>query len=261
MSFLHSHEILTRDTEAVDVAVATLAPAFEHDPVVTYMINNLTPESKRIAYIPSLFTSFLTASTLNNGFILSTPDNSACVVVLPPGEDPANPLTWYQSGVLGLIWTVGWSGIQRIIGEYAGQAEAAKSRAMDKDGSKTGKKERYYYVFIIGAKTESRGQGLGTVLMDEVKRICREDVVDGVAASCWLEATTGGSRRLYERLGWKLTEEITLGKGSVGSDGLSKEDGEGAKCWGMLYRPSEEQAVVVEHAGEDIKKAEIAAEL
>lgn len=99
-------------------------------------------------------------------------------------------------------------------------------------------RNRYYYVFIIGAKPEERGKGLGSALMEEVKRVCKEDG----NASCWLEATSPASRALYARLGWKLTEEVTIGQGKAGADGLPKEGGEGVKYWAMLYRPSEEDA-------------------
>lgn len=127
--------------------------------------------------------------------------------------------------------------------DYAGSADAAKMRAMgtSPDGSPK-EKERYYYVFIIGAKPEERGKGLGTVLMEEVKRVCKNDG----NASCWLEATSTGSRDLYKRLGWKVTEEVTIGKGKAGADGLQKEGGEGVKYWAMLYRPSEEVAAMAE---------------
>ena len=240
-------------TEVIPPAVATLTSAFETDPIVSYMLNSLTPTATRLAYIPTLFTGMLTASCLNGGWIISTTPTEggnpgACALVLPPGGDPTNPWTMFQSGALGLLWNLGWGGFKRIIVDYAGNADAAKMRAMgmNLDGSKKTEeeKERYYYVFILGTKPEEQGKGLGSALMEEVKRVCKEDG----NASCWLEATSLGSRASYERLGWKLMEEVTIGQGRAGADGLPKEGGKGVKYWAMLYRPSEEAAAKVEGA-------------
>ena len=231
----NANSILTRDPESVDAAVKTLTEAFATDPVVHYMLNSLSDEERK-SYMPTLFTAFLNACTLNNGTIYSIGTNeshSACVTFLPPGSDMANPWTWYSSGMLSVIWKLGFGGIKRILKGYAAAADAAKGRHMVMDGPE---KEKYYYVFIIGAKDEARGQGLGSKLMSEVRDKCKRE-----GMSCWLESTTEGSKRLYERLGWKTVEEIVLGKGEVGPDGLVKEGGEGVKIWGMLYRPEKEE--------------------
>lgn len=54
----------------------------------------------------------------------------------------------------------------------------------------------------------------------------------------WLEATTPGSRTVYEKLGFVVVEEITLGKGQAGPDGRTKKGGEGVKIWAMVWRPT-----------------------
>lgn len=232
--------------ELIKPAVSTLASAFQTDAIVAYMLNGLKDAEARSAYIPTLFNSFLTASILNGGWLIHTPKTAdgelgACALVLPPGADPANPWTMYAAGALGLIWNLGWSGVERIMTDYAGSADECKQRAMGTDAEgKPKEKERYYYVFIIGARPEERGKGLGSALMEEVKRVCKEDG----NASCWLESTSTGSRDLYNRLGWRITEEVTIGKGKAGANGLPKVDGDGVKYWAMLYRPAEEEAVI-----------------
>jgi len=56
-----------------------------------------------------------------------------------------------------------------------------------------------------------------------------------------LEATTAYSRDIYARLGFETIEEIVLGQGQVGEDGLRKKGGEGVKVWGMIWRPEDEE--------------------
>jgi hypothetical protein len=53
----------------------------------------------------------------------------------------------------------------------------------------------------------------------------------------WLEATTEYSMKLYVRAGFEVVDEIILGRGQVGADGLLKKDGEGVKIWGMVWWP------------------------
>ena len=114
-----------------------------------------------------------------------------------------------------------------MLQEYTPLSDACKKKALKKG-------EKYYYVFFIGTKEEERGKGLcGTIM----KQWQGEASKEGKAIV--LEATTENSRRLYERLGWKVVDEIVLGKGKVGSDGLRKEGGDGVKIWGMIWRPDE----------------------
>ena len=53
----------------------------------------------------------------------------------------------------------------------------------------------------------------------------------------WLEATTMRSRDVYLKLGFKVVEEMVLGKGEAGADGRAKKGGEGVKIWAMIWRP------------------------
>ena len=55
----------------------------------------------------------------------------------------------------------------------------------------------------------------------------------------WLEATTAYSRDIYARLGFETVEEIVLGQGQVGENGLGKNGGEGVKVWAMIWRPED----------------------
>ena len=41
----------------------------------------------------------------------------------------------------------------------------------------------------------------------------------------WLEATTEHSAKIYSKLGFETIEEIVLGKGKAGANGLAKKDG------------------------------------
>jgi ribosomal protein S18 acetylase RimI-like enzyme len=113
--------------------------------------------------------------------------------------------------------------------EFTSRTDAAKKRAL-----KSSKK--YYYLYFIGTRTDRRKMGLCSTLVGELQDIARKD-----GCPLWLEATTAYSRDIYERLGFEIIEEIVLGQGQVGEDGLRKKGGEGVRVWGMIWRPEDEE--------------------
>lgn len=51
----------------------------------------------------------------------------------------------------------------------------------------------------------------------------------------WLETASESSKREYEDLGFRVCEEVVIGKGRVNAKGWPQEGGEGVKTWAMLY--------------------------
>jgi GNAT superfamily N-acetyltransferase len=108
------------------------------------------------------------------------------------------------------------------------------------------KSEKFYYVILMGTKADCRKQGLGSALIRHMQAIAgKED------CPIWLEATTEYSRDVYADLGFTMVEEILLGKGKVGSDGLAKKDGEGVKVWGMIWTPRDDSKDAMNQAKEE----------
>jgi ribosomal protein S18 acetylase RimI-like enzyme len=102
-------------------------------------------------------------------------------------------------------------------------------------------REKYFYVFFVGTRLDCRGRGLASALIRHHQSQATEANIP-----IWLEATTAKSRDIYAKLGFEVVEEIVLGKGRVGSDGLvvkvSKKEGDleqsvGVSIWGMVWRP------------------------
>ena len=69
--------------------------------------------------------------------------------------------------------------------------------------------EQHYYLPFVGVVPEWRGRGLGAALLRPVLERC-----DRERMPAYLEASAPRNRRLYERLGFVVTEEFRLGKGS-----------------------------------------------
>ncbi len=96
------------------------------------------------------------------------------------------------------------------------------------------KNEKYFYVFFIGTREDCRGRGHASTLIRHHQALATD-----ANLPIWLEATTTKSRNIYLKLGFEVVQEIVLGKGRVGSDGLVTEGEKavGVPIWGMVWRP------------------------
>ncbi|UNI13365.1 hypothetical protein JDV02_000115 [Purpureocillium takamizusanense] len=204
-------------------AAAVLAPVFEDDPAITYVLNSL-PRQERIAYLPAYFTALLTAAALNRAVFYEAASWQCTSVVMPPGEDVGNPWTLIPAGLVDMLRRIGFGGCKKMIWEFTNLTGNAKKRELGK--------EKYYYIFFIGTAVEGRGRGLASRLIEEAKKLAAKERLP-----VWLEATTERNRRLYSKLGFKDLGGIVLGKGKVGADGERKNGGEGVTIWPMIWRP------------------------
>jgi hypothetical protein len=92
--------------------------------------------------------------------------------------------------------------------------------------------KKYYYVFFVGTAEDARRTGLCSQIMKEYQRIAAQEQLP-----IWLEATTEKSMLLYKKLGWRLVDELVIGKGKANADGVRCKGGEGVKIWTMLWQP------------------------
>jgi GNAT superfamily N-acetyltransferase len=69
--------------------------------------------------------------------------------------------------------------------------------------------EPHYYLPLVGVKPEWQGRGLGTALMRPIVERCDDEKMPA-----YLEATTPRNRALYERHGFEVTEQFSLGPAS-----------------------------------------------
>jgi len=69
--------------------------------------------------------------------------------------------------------------------------------------------EEHYYLAFVGVMPEWQGRGLGAAVLKPVLDRC-----DSERMPAYLEASAPRNRGLYERLGFEVTEEFRLGKGS-----------------------------------------------
>jgi ribosomal protein S18 acetylase RimI-like enzyme len=87
----------------------------------------------------------------------------------------------------------------------------------------------YWYLFVIGRDPSHRGDPVAPRLILPFVQKAKEKEVP-----LWLEATSERSKRAYEKLGFKVVEEMKIGKGQCDSNGNLVVGGEGLSMWAMI---------------------------
>jgi hypothetical protein len=97
-------------TDRLLPAAALLAPVFETDPVITWLLSSLPSAAARSSYLPTYFRTLLKAAALNDAVFDEIDDWKCCSVLIPPGKRVDNTWTLIPAGLLSVLWTLGISG-------------------------------------------------------------------------------------------------------------------------------------------------------
>ena len=228
------------DRQHINPAASTLSASFPTDPVLRWVLTRgSTSLIDNTTFRDQFFKCVVSAGRNGGGTISSltrseNEDVYDCVgILIPPGHDPDTPGNylgiWRE--VLWLLWSAGLKCSWRILFEYPNLLKKLKASTFSKQQIKS---IDYYYVFFLGTLESARGQGLASAWL----RRCQETAWKDEKA-IWLESSTEHSRDLYLRLGWEIKDVVAVGKGMVDKEGKLAEGGEGARLWGMVWRPDE----------------------
>lgn len=240
------HFELNRGKSRLPAAVALHGEIFKTDPVINYLLHDLSTEARR-NYIPDWMGTLLNAASLNGAVFdeawVSQPPNDSstppfCSAVwMPPGRKVESLRTYVSPGMFRMLRKAGLSGIRRMLGDFQSCANKAKRKGLGRaDGSLT----PCWYLFFVGTVVEARGQKLASQLIQKAQGEIR---MEGTATPIWLEATTENSMRLYERLEFEHVESWVLGKGEVDATGEAEKGGEGVRVWAMIWHPEQDKRI------------------
>ncbi|MFE0795185.1 GNAT family N-acetyltransferase [Streptomyces sp. Alain-F2R5] len=165
-----------------ELVVRLLDEAFQDDPVSGWVFPG---EEYRRRTHHRLMAAF-TDAVLADGRIDLTEDGAACALWLsvPGGEEPGD----------------GGDDVPVLVREAVDpENERVELIARLTDGIHPSDRA-HEYLWMIGVAPDRQGEGLGTALIESVLDRCDRE---GVPA--YLEASSGRSRELYERLGFEFT--------------------------------------------------------
>jgi GNAT superfamily N-acetyltransferase len=175
----------------VDQLAAILAGAFEDDPAMRWVMKD---DRRRAALLERLFDLYLRRLWLRQDECYTTAGRVGAIVWERPGE-----------------WKVGLLEQVRLgpaVARISGRLLPRKLRALAamESGHPA---EPHYYLPFVGVRPEWQGRGLGAALMRPILDRC-----DREGLPAYLEASSPRNRVLYERHGFEVTEEFTLGRDS-----------------------------------------------
>lgn len=160
------------------------AEAFYNDPIVEWM---LPDERGRRRRLRRFFAIELRHVALPRGAVWMSTDFAGVAMTTAPGRWRVPLRALLLEGTTFGRWQ-----------HRAGLLAAAMHRRHPRQPS--------YHFRDIGVLSEKQGRGLGSALMRPTLDRC-----DREGLPAYLEATTGRSAALYERLGFQLTDELQVG--------------------------------------------------
>jgi GNAT superfamily N-acetyltransferase len=164
-----------------------LARAFDGDPPMRWFLSDA---ATRVERARRLFEVMLRRVHLSRDYCYTTQDVVGGALWVPPG-------TW-RLGVVDQVVLL--PGMLRVFGR--GLARAQRGLAVMESGHPTAP---HYYLDSLGVEPEWQGKGIGSALMEPVLARC-----DAERMPAYLNAGSPGSRDLYLRHGFKVTEEFRL---------------------------------------------------
>ena len=167
-----------------------LARAFDGDPPMRWFLSDA---ATRVERARRLFEVMLRRVHLTRDYCYTTQDVVGGALWVPPG-------TW-RLGVVDQMVLL--PGMLRVFGR--GLARAQRGLAVMESGHPT---TPHYYLDSLGVEPEWQGRGVGSALMQPVLQRC-----DTEQLPAYLNAGSPGSRDLYLRHGFEVTEEFRLPEG------------------------------------------------
>ena len=189
---------------SIDRAAVTLERALSPDPMFTWLFPD--PATR-----PAALQRFLRVPLeygLRYGRVTTSHEGKAACVWLPPGAALTIP-RMIRSGILGVPFRTGFGPFFKFM---------AANEIMDKI-HKARVPEPHSYLMLVGVDPELQGQGAGSAIVREGLALA-----DRESQPCYLDTSERRNLAFYERLGFVVLEEATLGRG-------------GPKAWAMRREP------------------------
>jgi GNAT superfamily N-acetyltransferase len=169
----------------------SLAKAFWDDPVMLHLLPEST--ANRRARLAKLI-SMEAVGSLKHDAVWSTPDGQAHAIWKPPG-------TWKVGGAELL------KQLPTAISTFRGRLRLVLS-VLTQVENQHPVDPPHWYLAVLGCEPDGQGKGKGSACMQPVLEQC-----DTEGLPAYLESSKEKNIPLYERYGFKVTDELRLVKG------------------------------------------------
>lgn len=165
-------------------AIATLADAFAYDPFWVYLVTAGAGPVPMPVMQEAMAVEYDVHIAAGHSYVI---DEQAAALWDPPGVHSD------LDGLGGILAEHGTP--ERLTRAMEAFAETAQWRPT----------QPHFYLHLLGARAQARGQGLGSALLRRVLSIC-----DAEALPAFLEATSPRNEALYQRHGFETLATITV---------------------------------------------------
>jgi ribosomal protein S18 acetylase RimI-like enzyme len=175
----------------LDSLAAVLARAFHDDPVARWIVKH---DGRRLRFLQRNFRLFLRRLWFAQDECYTT-------------ENVAGAIVWELPG----RWKAGVPGQLRLLPAML----AINGRLLPRWGRALAAMESnhpaepHYYLPVVGVEPQWQGRGLGTALLRPVLERCDDEKLPA-----YLEASSPRNRALYQRHGFQVTGQFSVGPGS-----------------------------------------------
>ena len=175
-------------------AAASLTEAFLEDPVLSYLFED---EEHRPLLLSAFFANRLASRAETDLLLLpSGYEKSAAALWEKPEKDSQNDSSF--SGAIAAAVTV--LGEQWISDRLLNLGPLFEAKP----------KTKHWYLAFVGTRPEVRGKGLASALIAEITETC-----DKAEMPAYLESSNLENVALYEKHGFRVTDEVTLKNGPI----------------------------------------------
>ena len=175
----------------LDSLAAVLARAFHDDPVARWMV---TDDGRRLRFLQRNFRLFLRRLWFEQDECYTTENVAGAIVWERPGQ--------WKTGMLDQLRLL--PSMLAINGRLLPRWERALATMESHHPA-----EPHYYLPVVGVEPQWQGHGLGTSLLRPVLERCDDEKLPA-----YLEASSPRNRALYQRHGFKVTGQLSVGPGS-----------------------------------------------
>lgn len=183
------HAVERLDPSAFPRALDTLISAFLTYPLMEYATDD--PARRRLG-VRTLYAAML-RDAWRYGQVDGMAECGAIACWLPPGVQAAGLWRQLRGGMGALPWRFGWRGFRRLDAYERAARRLHHAHAP----------QPHWYLAVIGVHPARQGQGLGSALIRHAL-----DSDPGREHPCYLETHAAKNVRLYERLGFRVTEQF-----------------------------------------------------
>jgi ribosomal protein S18 acetylase RimI-like enzyme len=193
---------------SIDTAANTLERAFSSDPMFLWVFPEPATRPAALRRLNRVTLEY----GVRYGRVTTSHHAKAICVWIPPGPGITIP-GLIRSGMLGVPFRIGFGPFAKFMGANDTMDKIHKKRVP----------EPHWYLMVVGVDPELQNRGVGSALVQEGLR-----QADQSGHPCYLETSERRNLAFYERLGFVVLEQATLGTGGPSAWAMRRDPQRGS---------------------------------